>query len=82
MPSPSYTEWQREGLPRLDELEQLHVDARGAGPGRRWGTEQLNRSLLVALVASSRPTAAASTTMASTCMFPTTTPIKAICYGP
>ncbi len=51
MPSPSYTEWQREGLPRLDELEQLHVDARGAGPGRRWGTEQLNRSLLVALVA-------------------------------
>ncbi len=51
MSSPSYTEWQREGLSRLDELERLHVDARGAGPGRRWGTEQFNRSLLVALVA-------------------------------
>lgn len=51
MPSPSYTEWHREGLSRLDELERLHIDARGPGPGRRWGTEQLNRSLLVALVA-------------------------------
>jgi hypothetical protein len=36
---------------RLDELERVHADARGTGPGRRWGTEQLNRSLFVVLVA-------------------------------
>lgn len=51
MPSPAFTEWQTWGLTRLDELEGVHADARGTGPGRRWGTEQLNRSLFVALVA-------------------------------
>jgi hypothetical protein len=35
----------------LDELERIHRDARGTGPGRRWGTEQLNRSLFVVLLA-------------------------------
>jgi hypothetical protein len=34
---------------RLDELERVHADARGAGRGRQWGTEQLNRSLLMLL---------------------------------
>ncbi len=29
----------------------MHSEATGHGPGRRWGTEQLNRSLFVALVA-------------------------------
>jgi hypothetical protein len=38
-------------MSRLDELERIHVDARGAAPGRRWGTEQLNRSFFVTLVA-------------------------------
>lgn len=36
---------------RLDELERVHSDARGKGPGRRWGMQQLNRSLFVVLVA-------------------------------
>ena len=51
MPSPAFTEWQASGLTRLAELEGVHADARGTKPGRRWGTEQLNRSLFVALVA-------------------------------
>ncbi|MBI2237919.1 MAG: hypothetical protein HYU54_05250 [Actinobacteria bacterium] len=38
----------------LDELERVHGDATGHGPGRRWGTEQLNRSLFLALVAQFR----------------------------
>lgn len=38
-------------MARLDELEKVHAEATGTGRGRRWGTEQLNRSLLVALVA-------------------------------
>lgn len=36
---------------RLDELETIHRRAHGAKRGRRWGTEQLNRSLFVVLVA-------------------------------
>ena len=36
---------------RLNELEKAHTRATGSGPGRRWGTEQLNRSLFIALVA-------------------------------
>lgn len=44
-------EWDTTAQARLDELERVHADARGTGPGRRWGTEQLNRSLFVVLVA-------------------------------
>lgn len=44
-------DWETTATARLDELEQVHADARGTGPGRRWGTEQLNRSLFVVLVA-------------------------------
>jgi hypothetical protein len=51
VPSAALTEWRSTGLSRLDELEKIHTEATGAGPGRRWGTEQLNRSLFVALVA-------------------------------
>lgn len=44
-------EWDTTAQARLDELEKIHRDARGPGPGRRWGTEQLNRSLFLVLVA-------------------------------
>jgi hypothetical protein len=33
------------------ELERVHAQVAGGGAERRWGMEQLNRSLLVALVA-------------------------------
>lgn len=51
MPSSAKREWDTFGSSRLDELQQLHVDARGTGRRRRWGTEQLNRSLFLVLVA-------------------------------
>ena len=38
-------------MDRLKELERVHTRATRSGPGRRWGTEQLNRSLFIALVA-------------------------------
>jgi hypothetical protein len=49
--SAALMEWQSTGLLRLDELEGIHEAATGPRPGRRWGTQQLNRSLFVALVA-------------------------------
>jgi hypothetical protein len=42
--------WDNECMDRLEQLEQIHRDARGTRRGRRWDTEQLNRSLFVALV--------------------------------
>ena len=42
--------WDTECTGRLDQLERIHADARGTRRGRRWETEQLNRSLFVALV--------------------------------
>ena len=42
--------WDTECVARLDQLERVHAAVRGTGRGRRWGTEQLNRSLFVALV--------------------------------
>jgi hypothetical protein len=51
MGSVALDEWRSTGLDRLNELEEIHAEATGRGPGRRWGTEQLNRSLFVALVA-------------------------------
>ena len=42
--------WDTECVARLDQLERIHAAAGGTGRGRRWGTEQLNRSLFVALV--------------------------------
>ena len=44
------TVWDTECVPRLNQLEQLHTAAGGNRRGRRWSTEQLNRSLFVALV--------------------------------
>ena len=51
MASAAFAEWRSVGLARLDELEQIHANATGTKPGRRWGTAQINRSLFVALVA-------------------------------
>lgn len=51
MASHALAEWKSAGLSRLVELENVHAILTGSGPGRRWGTTQLNRSLLVALVA-------------------------------
>ena len=42
--------WNADRLPRLDELEAVHGKL-GTGPGRRWLTEQINRSYLLVLAA-------------------------------
>ena len=51
MASTAKREWDTTAKTRLDELERVHRVARGTGPGRRWGTVQLNRSLIVVMVA-------------------------------
>lgn len=50
MPSEALQDWQGRLADRLNELEAIHQSATGAGRGRRWGTEQLNGQLFVALV--------------------------------
>ena len=51
MASIALGQWRTIGLARLDELEQVHAAATSGRRGASWGTEQLNRSLFVALVA-------------------------------
>jgi hypothetical protein len=51
MSSQAFEDWRDAGLARLAELEAVHAKLTGSGPGRRWGTTQLNRALFVALVA-------------------------------
>lgn len=51
MTSRALGRWRGEGLARLAELEAVHASLTGSGWGRRWGTNQLNRSLFLALVA-------------------------------
>lgn len=51
MASTALSQWRTSGLGRLAELEAVHANLTGTGPGRRWGTTQLNRSLFLALVA-------------------------------
>lgn len=51
MASVANGEWDTTARARLDELEAIHTRAHGAKRGRRWGTDQLNRSLFVVLVA-------------------------------
>lgn len=51
MASAAKEEWVGAATARLDELERLHVSAFGTNRGRRWGTEQFNRSLFLALAA-------------------------------
>lgn len=50
MSSDALVHWRTSGLARIGELEAVHASLTGTGPGRRWGTMQLNRSLFVALV--------------------------------
>ncbi|MGI9017371.1 MAG: hypothetical protein ACR2HR_09775 [Euzebya sp.] len=50
MPSQALIDWRGRLCGRLDELEAIHQSASGTGRGRRWGTEQLNGQLFVALV--------------------------------
>lgn len=50
MASAALIEWRTVGLARLRELEAVHAAATGTARGRRWGTEQLNRSLFLALM--------------------------------
>jgi hypothetical protein len=51
MSSTALARWRSSGLGRLGELEGVHTNLVGSGPGRKWGTTQLNRSLFLALVA-------------------------------
>lgn len=51
MSSTALARWRKSGLARLGELEGVHANLVGTGPGRSWGTTQLNRSLFSALVA-------------------------------
>lgn len=60
--SNALTQWRSSGLDRLAELEAVHANLTGSGPSRRWGTTQLNRSLLLALVAQFQSFSRTSTT--------------------
>ncbi len=51
MTSTALEQWRTSGLSRLAELEAVHATLSGPGPGRKWGTTQLNRSLFLALIA-------------------------------
>ncbi len=51
MASAARSEWDTTAKARLDELEQVHVAAHGTNRGRRWGTDQLNRSMFLTLSA-------------------------------
>lgn len=50
MSSDALATWTSTAQDNLDQLERIHRAATGERRGRRWGTTQLNRSLLVALV--------------------------------
>ena len=51
MPSKSLKVWQRDRLPRLDEVEEAHRTIGGSGRGRRFATQQLNRAYAMLLSA-------------------------------
>lgn len=51
MPSQALAHWKKESQLQLDEFENAHKAVGGAGPGRRYLTEQLNRAYLVAVAA-------------------------------
>jgi hypothetical protein len=51
VPSNSLIDWRTTGFGRLTELENVRASVTPSGPGRKWGTNQWNRSLTVALVA-------------------------------
>lgn len=49
MPSQALTTWASTRIPRLQELERVHAELTGTAPGRRWFTDQLDRSYVVVL---------------------------------
>src|SRR4051794_19205639 len=49
MASAALATWNGLRCDRLDELERVHGELTGTGPGRRWITEQLNRSYVLVL---------------------------------
>ena len=49
MPSRALATWQATRLERLDELEEVHRRVSGTAPGRRWLTDELDRSYILAL---------------------------------
>lgn len=51
MPSKSLARWNTERAAQLDEVEAAHRSVGGAGPGRRFATQQINNAYAV-LVAS------------------------------
>jgi hypothetical protein len=51
MTSEALDGWRTTGRGRIDEMLALHRDATGAGQGRRWGTQQLNQAMHIALLA-------------------------------
>ena len=81
MPSNSLTDWRTTGLGRLTELEKVHASVTPSGPGRKWGTNQLNRSLTVALVAQFQKFAGNCTTKRSPSMLPRRLPTKVFFCG-
>src|SRR5438094_7802018 len=49
MPSNSLLRWRGERSDALDEIEAAHVGIGGAGRGRRYATQQINRAYAVLL---------------------------------
>lgn len=49
--SNAFEEWSTTACRRLDELERVHASVFGAGPGRRWQSQELIKSMFVALLA-------------------------------
>jgi hypothetical protein len=47
--SVAYTEWTTTRLAALDEIERAHRSVGGAGPGRRYATNQINQAYAVLL---------------------------------
>ncbi|HEV2756243.1 MAG TPA: hypothetical protein VG318_10775 [Actinomycetota bacterium] len=49
MPSDAFNSWREQRSYNLDALVSAHASVGGTGPGRRWGTEQLNLALALRL---------------------------------
>lgn len=49
MSSAALTSWRTDRAARLDRLVAAHAAVGGAGPGRRWVTEELNHALILRL---------------------------------
>jgi len=49
MSSVSLQTWMTTGMQALDQIENVHAQVGGAGPGRRYATEQINRAYVMLL---------------------------------